>query len=105
MEASQKHGDTLASLSRTGTRIAIDDFGTGYSSLQYLTVFPVSRLKIAQDLVFRVTDDCAQCDGGESGRSTGPRTWYRGHRRRCRDGSAGGFPAGCRLRTRTGLLL
>jgi len=38
-------------------RIAIDDFGTGYSSLNYLTKFPVSRLKIAQELVFGVADD------------------------------------------------
>ena len=40
-----------------GLHIAIDDFGTGYSSLKYLTVFPVNRLKIAQDLVFHVTDE------------------------------------------------
>ena len=44
-------------LERPGLRIAIDDFGTGYSSLQYLTVFPVDRLKIAQDLMLRVTVD------------------------------------------------
>jgi EAL domain-containing protein (putative c-di-GMP-specific phosphodiesterase class I) len=40
-----------------GLHIAIDDFGTGYSSLKYLTVFPVNRLKIAQELVFHVTDE------------------------------------------------
>jgi diguanylate cyclase (GGDEF)-like protein len=57
MEASEKHRDTFDRLRKTGLRIAIDDFGTGYSSLKYLTVFPVSRLKIAQELVFRVTDD------------------------------------------------
>jgi EAL domain-containing protein (putative c-di-GMP-specific phosphodiesterase class I) len=57
METSEKHDDTLDRLRKTGLRIAIDDFGIGYSSLKYLTVSPVDRLKIAQDLVFRVTDD------------------------------------------------
>ena len=57
MEASQKHFDALGRLRDMGLHIAIDDFGTGYSSLKYLTVFPVNRLKIAQDLVFHVTDE------------------------------------------------
>jgi diguanylate cyclase (GGDEF)-like protein len=57
MEASQKHFDAVGRLRDMGLHIAIDDFGTGYSSLTYLTVFPVNRLKIAQDLVFRVTDE------------------------------------------------
>jgi EAL domain-containing protein (putative c-di-GMP-specific phosphodiesterase class I) len=45
------------SLGRLGLRTAIDDFGTGYSSLKYLTHYPVTRLKIAQDLVCRVDSD------------------------------------------------
>jgi EAL domain-containing protein (putative c-di-GMP-specific phosphodiesterase class I) len=57
MEITQKHGDTLERLQQLGVRIAIDDFGTGYSSLKYLTIYPVNRLKIAQELVFRVTTD------------------------------------------------
>ena len=57
MEATQKHSDTLDELRRLGVAIAIDDFGTGYSSLKYLTLYPVNRLKLAQDLVFRVTID------------------------------------------------
>ena len=57
MEATQKHSETLQELPRLGVRIAIDDFGTGYSSLKYLTVYPVNRLKLAQELVFRVTVD------------------------------------------------
>jgi diguanylate cyclase (GGDEF)-like protein len=57
MEVTQKHGDALERLRQLGVRIAIDDFGTGYSSLKYLTIYPVNRLKIAQELVFRVTSD------------------------------------------------
>jgi diguanylate cyclase (GGDEF)-like protein len=57
MEASPKLSDALQRLRQMGVRIAIDDFGTGFSSLRYLTVYPVNRLKIAQELVFGVTDD------------------------------------------------
>src|ERR1700719_2956448 len=57
MEMTQRHGDALERLRKLGVRIAIDDFGTGYSSLKYLTIYPVNRLKIAQELVFRVTTD------------------------------------------------
>jgi diguanylate cyclase (GGDEF)-like protein len=57
MEATQRHSNTLENLRRMGTKIAIDDFGTGYSSLKYLTTYPVNRLKLAQEFVFRVTVD------------------------------------------------
>src|SRR3984893_17770854 len=57
MEITKKHGDTFERLGQLGVRTAIDDFGTGYSSLKYLTIYPVNRLKIAQELVFRVTTD------------------------------------------------
>jgi EAL domain-containing protein (putative c-di-GMP-specific phosphodiesterase class I) len=57
MEVTQKDGDALERLRTVGVRIAIDDFGTGYSSLKYLTIYPVNRLKIAQELLFRVTTD------------------------------------------------
>lgn len=57
MEASQKQFDALGRLREMGLHIAIDDFGTGYSSLKYLTVFPINRLKIAQDLVMHVTEE------------------------------------------------
>ncbi len=57
MEITQKHGDTLERLRQLGVRIAIDDFGTDYSSLKYLTIYPVNRLKLAQELVFQVTTD------------------------------------------------
>jgi diguanylate cyclase (GGDEF)-like protein len=57
MDASQKHSEALQRLRQMGLRIAIDDFGTGFSSLKYLTIYPINKLKIAQELVFRVTDD------------------------------------------------
>jgi EAL domain-containing protein (putative c-di-GMP-specific phosphodiesterase class I) len=57
MEATQKHSETLRHLRQLGTKIAIDDFGTGYSSLRYLTIYPLNRLKLAQELVFGVTAD------------------------------------------------
>jgi diguanylate cyclase (GGDEF)-like protein len=57
MEATQRHSDTLENFRQLGTKIAIDDFGTGYSPLKYLTIYPVNRLKLAQEFVFRVTVD------------------------------------------------
>jgi EAL domain-containing protein (putative c-di-GMP-specific phosphodiesterase class I) len=57
MDLTQQHTAVFESLGRLGLRTAIDDFGTGYSSLKYLTHYPVTRLKIAQDLVCRVDSD------------------------------------------------
>jgi diguanylate cyclase (GGDEF)-like protein/PAS domain S-box-containing protein len=51
MEAWSKQSDVLARLRQSGVRIAIDDFGTGFSSLEYLSRFPVDRIKIAQTFV------------------------------------------------------
>ena len=36
----------LHALRARGIRVALDDFGTGYSSLNYLTNFPVDKIKI-----------------------------------------------------------
>ena len=57
MEATQRHSHTLENLRQLGVKIAMDDFGTGYSSLKYLTQYPVNRLELAQEFVFRVTVD------------------------------------------------
>ena len=51
MEASRDNRDVLMRLRETGVRIAIDDFGNGYSSLEYLSRFPVDRIKIAQNFI------------------------------------------------------
>jgi EAL domain-containing protein (putative c-di-GMP-specific phosphodiesterase class I) len=48
------HGDgakPLARLREQGVKIAFDDFGTGFASLRYLTMFPVSRIKIDRTFV------------------------------------------------------
>jgi EAL domain-containing protein (putative c-di-GMP-specific phosphodiesterase class I) len=57
METNGGHGDMVNQLRALGVRIAIDDFGTGYSSLEYLLVYRVSRIKIAQQFVSGLPSD------------------------------------------------
>jgi diguanylate cyclase (GGDEF)-like protein len=57
MEATQHHCEIIARLRALGLKLSIDDFGTGYSSLNYLTNFPVDRIKIAQELIFKCTTE------------------------------------------------
>lgn len=47
----------LQEIRERGVSIAMDDFGTGYSSLHYLTRMPISRIKIAKELVDRIETD------------------------------------------------
>ena len=47
----------LLKLHEKGVKFAFDDFGTGYASLNYLTRFPVSRIKIDRSFVAKITDD------------------------------------------------
>ena len=49
MDAEQR--ELLLRVRQAGMKIAIDDFGTGFSCLQYLSRFPVDRIKIAQEFV------------------------------------------------------
>jgi diguanylate cyclase (GGDEF)-like protein/PAS domain S-box-containing protein len=48
MDAWLEQRDVLVHLRELGVKIAIDDFGTGFSSLEYLSRFPVDRIKIPQ---------------------------------------------------------
>ena len=57
MDITQQHDARLQRLRQLGVRIAVDDFGTGYSSLSYLANYPISRVKIAQELVSGVEAD------------------------------------------------
>ena len=47
----------LAQLRAQGVKLAFDDFGTGFASLRYLTLFPVSRIKIDRVFIKGVADD------------------------------------------------
>src|SRR5215475_13266115 len=47
----------LAQLRGQGVKLAFDDFGTGFASLRYLTLFPVTRIKIDRAFIRGVADD------------------------------------------------
>jgi len=47
----QEAAKPLARLRERGVKLAFDDFGTGFASLRYLTLFPVSRIKIDRTFI------------------------------------------------------
>jgi EAL domain-containing protein (putative c-di-GMP-specific phosphodiesterase class I) len=49
--------EPLRKLRDLGVRIALDDFGTGYASLNFLTLMPLTGIKIDQSFVRGLPDD------------------------------------------------
>jgi diguanylate cyclase (GGDEF)-like protein/PAS domain S-box-containing protein len=47
--------EQLQALREKGVRFAFDDFGTGFASLSYLTRYPISRIKIDQSFVRKIS--------------------------------------------------
>jgi diguanylate cyclase (GGDEF)-like protein/PAS domain S-box-containing protein len=53
---------SLRALRAKGVGLAFDDFGTGYASLSYLTRYPLTRIKIDQSFVRKITNESTSED-------------------------------------------
>jgi diguanylate cyclase (GGDEF)-like protein len=55
MQKPEQGSYAMEQLQQMGVRIAMDDFGTGHSSLNYVSVLPISMLKIDRSFVLNCT--------------------------------------------------
>jgi diguanylate cyclase (GGDEF)-like protein/PAS domain S-box-containing protein len=55
----QENLDAVRALRQEGVKFAFDDFGTGYASLSYLTRYPLTRLKIDQSFVRKISESAS----------------------------------------------
>lgn len=58
----QNARDVLSLCRKAGMSIAIDDFGTGNSDLNYLTSFPINKLKIDQSVIRTLATETQSVD-------------------------------------------
>jgi predicted signal transduction protein with EAL and GGDEF domain len=61
LENQQSYLSIMRQLKRLGISMVLDDFGTGYSSINYLTTFPIDKIKIDKSFTQGALDrmDCA----------------------------------------------
>jgi diguanylate cyclase (GGDEF)-like protein/PAS domain S-box-containing protein len=57
MDVEKSGLNTLLEMRSQGVQIVLDDFGTGYSALSYLTILPVTAIKLDKSFVYGVPED------------------------------------------------